>query len=85
MTSSSYQESHTPDPSLLEPYKYITSLPGKDVRGTLIDCFQVWLKVEQLDVLSTVKVRMFIYNTLSSSNISITYTFYFEVIHIIRK
>jgi len=53
--STENQEPHIPDPSLLEPHKYINSVPGKDVRGKLIDCFQLWFKVERLDVLTTVK------------------------------
>uniref|UniRef100_A0A7S0KAF0 Geranylgeranyl diphosphate synthase n=1 Tax=Leptocylindrus aporus TaxID=1398097 RepID=A0A7S0KAF0_9STRA len=36
---------HEKDPPLLEPYKYICTVPGKDFRGKLIDCFQVWLNV----------------------------------------
>lgn len=48
---------HTPDQSLLEPYHYINTVPGKDVRGKLIDCFQQWLLVENPDVLKAIKVR----------------------------
>lgn len=36
---------HIPDPLLLEPFHYVNSVPGKDVRGKLIDCFQLWLQV----------------------------------------
>ena len=36
---------HAPDECLLEPYRYIASVPGKDVRGTLLDCFNLWLRV----------------------------------------
>jgi len=49
------QEPHIPDQSLLEPYTYINSVPGKDVRGTLIDCFQLWFKVECGDALAAIK------------------------------
>ncbi|KAF9234828.1 terpenoid synthase [Melanogaster broomeanus] len=44
---------------LLEPYKYIASKPGKEVRTLLIKAFNVWLDVPpaQLDVISRV-VRM---------------------------
>jgi len=44
---------------LLEPYKYITSKPGKEIRSLLIKAFNIWLNVppEQLDVISQV-VRM---------------------------
>ena len=37
---------HKEDPRLLEPYNYINTIPGKDVRGKLIDCFQTWFNVE---------------------------------------
>jgi geranylgeranyl diphosphate synthase, type III len=48
---------HTPDPALLEAFRYIDEMPGKNVRGTLIDCFQLWMKVESPDVLNCIKVR----------------------------
>ncbi|KAG6844947.1 hypothetical protein H0H87_002280 [Tephrocybe sp. NHM501043] len=31
--------------ALLEPFSYITSNPGKEIRGQLIDAFNVWLEV----------------------------------------
>lgn len=43
MDNSATHPAHTPDPSVLEPFRYITSTPGKDVRGKLIDCFTQWL------------------------------------------
>uniref|UniRef100_A0A7S1ZPT9 Geranylgeranyl diphosphate synthase n=1 Tax=Trieres chinensis TaxID=1514140 RepID=A0A7S1ZPT9_TRICV len=46
---------HETDPSLLESYRYISSVPGKDVRGKLVDCFQLWFRVESPDVLATIK------------------------------
>lgn len=30
---------------ILEPYEYIRELPGKNVRGKLVDAFQLWLNV----------------------------------------
>ena len=48
---------HKPDPALLEAFRYIDEMPGKNVRGTLIDCFQLWLKVESCNVLNCIKVR----------------------------
>jgi geranylgeranyl diphosphate synthase type 3 len=37
---------HSVDNVLLEPYHYISSIPGKDIRTTLIDCFNTqWLHV----------------------------------------
>lgn len=29
---------------LLEPYAYIRELPGKNVRGRMVDAFQQWLQ-----------------------------------------
>ena len=36
---------HKPPAHLLEPYRYISSTPGKNIRSALIDCFQLWLQV----------------------------------------
>ena len=47
---------HKPDPALLESFRYINSMPGKNVRGKLIDCFQIWMKVESSNVLDSIKV-----------------------------
>lgn len=33
------------DKRLLEPYAYVSELPGKNVRGHLVDAFQQWLTV----------------------------------------
>ena len=38
-------ENHIVDPLILEPHRYLANLPGKDVRGILIDCFQIWLDI----------------------------------------
>mmetsp|Transcript_20274 Transcript_20274/g.58201 ORF Transcript_20274/g.58201 Transcript_20274/m.58201 type:complete len:371 (-) Transcript_20274:45-1157(-) len=50
-------QKHQTDQALLEPYRYISSVPGKDVRGKLIDCFQLWLQVDESEssVLSEIK------------------------------
>jgi geranylgeranyl diphosphate synthase, type III len=53
--SDSKDPSHQVDESLLEPFFYINSVPGKDVRGTLIDCFQLWFRVEDVNVLNAIK------------------------------
>jgi geranylgeranyl diphosphate synthase, type III len=37
---------HRSDPALLESFQYINSMPGKNVRGKMIDCFQLWFKIE---------------------------------------
>ena len=58
---------HKPPAHLLEPYHYISSTPGKNIRSALIDCFQLWLQVppssttdatsdkNSIDVLSEIK------------------------------
>jgi len=46
---------HRLDDSLLEPYHYISNVPGKNVRGKLIDCFQLWFKVDDETVLESIK------------------------------
>ena len=51
----SIYDRHALDPALLEPFHYINSVPGKDVRGTLIDCFQFWFRVPDNSVLSSIK------------------------------
>ena len=44
MSRSTYTQ-HVLDKSLLEPYTYIDAVPGKNIRGQLIDAFDVWMKV----------------------------------------
>ena len=39
-------QKHDIDEAILEPYKYLSSVPGKDVRSKLIDCFQQWLQID---------------------------------------
>lgn len=39
-TASSYSR-------ILEPFQYLCEIPGKDVRGSLIDCFQEWLRIPE--------------------------------------
>lgn len=33
------------DNVLLDPFRYLTSIPGKEVRSALIDAFNAWLQV----------------------------------------
>lgn len=49
---------HETDPSLLEAFRYINSMPGKNVRGKMIDCFQVWMQVRSTEVLDAIKVSI---------------------------
>eukprot|EP01147_Barroeca_monosierra_P009731 gene9731-1934_t len=37
--------SNTEEQILQEPYKYITQIPGKDIRSQLIKAFNIWLQV----------------------------------------
>ena len=39
------QDAHVKDEKCLEPFEYLKQIPGKDVRGLLIDCFQGWLQI----------------------------------------
>lgn len=41
---------------LLEPFTYITTHPGKEIRGHLIEAFNLWLNVptEKLKVIAKV-------------------------------
>ena len=42
--------------ALLEPYTYITSTPGKEIRGMMIEAFNTWLNVpdDKLKVITRV-------------------------------
>jgi len=46
---------HKPDMALLESFRYINSMPGKNVRGLMIDCFQSWFAVAKPQLLDSVK------------------------------
>ena len=46
---------HALDKKLIEPYHYISMVPGKDIRGKLIDCFNLWLHVPQQSILNEIK------------------------------
>ena len=45
---------HEVDERCLEPFDYLSKIPGKDVRGSLIDCFQQWLCIDSCTI-STIK------------------------------
>ncbi len=36
---------HLRDKQCLEPFAYLNQIPGKDIRGALIDCFNEWLQL----------------------------------------
>lgn len=52
----SSNKKHKTDDILLEPFTYISKIPGKDVRGTLIACFRKWCPVpaEQLAIITEI-------------------------------
>lgn len=35
---------------LTEPYTYIASIPGKEVRSNLMEAFNLWMKVDAADL-----------------------------------
>ena len=43
---------HEQDPTLLEAFHYINQVPGKDIRGKLIDAFQRWFRIPDDKVVS---------------------------------
>lgn len=45
-------ELHTPDESVLEPWKYLMGVPGKNVRGMLVDAFNEWLCIPEETVVT---------------------------------
>jgi geranylgeranyl diphosphate synthase type 3 len=38
---------HVRDDSVLQPFKYLNSIPGKDIRGEMIDCFASWIPLAE--------------------------------------
>jgi len=53
-----WSEEH--EEALIEPYKYVTATPGKDIRGRLIKAFNNWLHVddEKLAVITKVTAML---------------------------
>eukprot|EP00939_MAST-03C_sp_MAST-3C-sp1_P004670 g4670.t1 len=43
-SSTSYKV-HKRDESVMEPFDYLVKVPGKNVRGKLVDAFNLWLKI----------------------------------------
>ena len=42
-----FNKVHQVDPKCLEPFNYLNQIPGKDIRGVLIDSFQSWLQIPE--------------------------------------
>lgn len=42
--------------ALLEPFTHISTVPGKDIRGQMVDAFNAWLRVpdDKLSIISRV-------------------------------
>jgi geranylgeranyl diphosphate synthase type 3 len=38
-------EDHKADQQVLEPFRYLCEVPGKNVRGQLVDAFNLWFKI----------------------------------------
>ena len=53
-TAAPTTDRHEVDDLLLEPFRYLQQVPGKNVRGQLIDAFQVWLSIPA-DVVVVIK------------------------------
>ena len=51
------------DHNILEPYVYISQVPGKDVRGVLIDCFQLWLGIPAEKITDIKMIISFLHNS----------------------
>ena len=47
MARSEVEAGHRVDETLLEPWRYLMGVPGKNVRGMLIRAFQVWLQIPE--------------------------------------
>jgi len=40
-----HYKDHEVDETVLEPYRYLLDVPGKNVRGQLVDAFNLWFKI----------------------------------------
>ena len=38
---------HVKDERVLEPFNYLNQIPGKDIRGEMIDCFASWIPLQE--------------------------------------
>ncbi|ESK88368.1 geranylgeranyl diphosphate synthase [Moniliophthora roreri MCA 2997] len=65
--SSEWEWTQQNESSILEPYTYITSNPGKDIRSRFIDAFNSWLNVPQ----EKAKIIAGIVNMLHSASLLI--------------
>jgi len=61
--SNPYQVKHEPPKELTEAYRYIALLQGKGVRTTLMDAFNVWLKLEKSQVVHISNLIAILHNS----------------------
>lgn len=50
------EREHKVDTRLLEPWTYICDVPGKNVRGILIKCFQRWMQIPEEELAQIAEV-----------------------------
>uniref|UniRef100_A0A7S3PN45 Geranylgeranyl pyrophosphate synthase n=1 Tax=Aplanochytrium stocchinoi TaxID=215587 RepID=A0A7S3PN45_9STRA len=62
LTSSSQYVVHSQGAECLEPFKYICTLPGKNIRSQLIDAFQLWLKIPVKNISEIKEIVGFLHN-----------------------
>jgi geranylgeranyl diphosphate synthase type 3 len=62
---------HRPDPALLESFRYINTMPGKNVRGKMIDCFQLWLQVDESSIPHVLEIIKDIVGDLHNASLMI--------------
>jgi len=61
--SNPYQVKHEPPKELTEAFRYIALLQGKGVRSTLMDAFNVWLKIDKAHVETIAKLISILHNS----------------------
>jgi len=60
--SASDAKTHVIDPVLFEPFEYVNKIPGKDIRGKLISCFQKWIPVPKETMESIKEIVTLLHN-----------------------
>ena len=58
----SSSNSPTQDSLLLQPYSHILSVPGKNIRGKLIDGFNMWMGVAQEKIAAIEEIVQMLHN-----------------------
>ncbi|KAG9050356.1 geranylgeranyl pyrophosphate synthetase [Tulasnella sp. UAMH 9824] len=60
--SSSPEWSQSDERTVLEPHAYVSSMPGKDIRGKMIEAFNLWLHVPEETLTTIAKVVGMLHN-----------------------